>query len=275
MAAVSGTTIRAFMPGDEPRLVALWNAAYAGYAGYVRRTVEYWRWCILDRPGLLPADVLVLDDAARQTIGYGVLGPTDSVLELALDPAVTGAAREAAAARLMSALEDRCRARGGEAISFMLPHADDAMQRGLTRAGYRAERVPALTSTIVDVAALFELLLRHRASRIPPALPPSFRVRVERGAARTPAVLVTRIELAPQLAVVREAPDAPAPAADCTVATDLATLNRVVFRIETFDAAVTAGRLTVQPPTSEGAARTLLGLVTLAAPWFTPAADAR
>lgn len=267
--------MRPFAPGDEAQLVALWNAAYAAYAGYVHRTVSYWRWCVLDRPGLVPADIVVLDDAARRPVGYGVLGPTDSVLELALDPGLTGAPREAAAERLTQALEARCRARGGEAISFMLPDADDAIQRGLTRAGYRAERMPALTSTIVDVAALFESLLRHRASQIPPGLPRAFRVRVERGAGRTPAVLVTHIELAPQITVVRETPEASARAADCTVATDLATLNRVVFRIETFDAALAARRLTVQPPTTAAAARTLLGLVTLAAPWFTPASDAR
>lgn len=273
--APSPLTLRAFVPGDEARFVALWNAAYAGYAGYVHRTTAYWRWCILERPGLVAEDIVVLEDAARQPIGYAVLGPTNSVLEIAIDPAVRGAQREAAAAELTRALERRCRARGGEAISFMLPDADDAVQRGLKRAGYRAERVGSVTGTVVDVAALIESLLRHRASRLPRDWSPTFRLRVERGADRVRPVLVTRIELAPRLAVVREAHDAAVPAADCTIATDLATLNRVIFRVETVDAALAAGRVTVQPPTSEGSARTLLGLLTLAVPWYTPDADAR
>lgn len=268
-------TMRAFLPGDEARLVALWNAAYAGYAGYVHRTSGYWRWCILERPGLVPEDVVVLEDATRQPIGYAVLGPTNSVLEIAIDPAVRGAQREAAAAELTQALERRCRTRGGEAISFTLPDADDTVQRGLKRAGYRAERVASLTGTIVDVAALFESLLRHRASRVPDHWSSTFRVRVDRGANRVHPVLVTRIEFAPQLTVVREAHDAAMPAAGCTVTTDLATLNRVIFRVETFDAALAAGRVTVQPPTSVGDARTLLNLVTLAVPWYTPDADSR
>jgi hypothetical protein len=67
-------TIRAFVPGDEPRLADLWNRAYGGYAGHVPRTVAYWRWCILGRPGLVADDVLVATLAGDAAAGYGVLG---------------------------------------------------------------------------------------------------------------------------------------------------------------------------------------------------------
>jgi ribosomal protein S18 acetylase RimI-like enzyme len=268
-------TIRAFVPGDEPRLADLWNRAYGGYAGHVPRTVAYWRWCVLGRPGLVADDVLVATVAGDAAAGYGVLGPTGSVIELALDPTAPAPRRAAVAARLTRALEERCRGRGGESISFALPEADDAVQQELRRSGYRSERVRTFTGTLVDVAAYVEAVVRHRAGRIPAGWTRTFRLTVERGAARVYPRLVTRVRIGPVIEVEREPADAAAGAVDCAIATDISTLNRVVFRVERFDDALAAQRIRVEPPEREADARTLVDLVTLTAPWYTPDADGR
>ena len=59
--AADAHTLRSYRPGDEPQIVKLWNDHYAGYAGLSTRTVEYWRWSILERPGLSPQDVLLVE----------------------------------------------------------------------------------------------------------------------------------------------------------------------------------------------------------------------
>lgn len=267
---------RTFVAGDEPRLLDIWNRAYGSYAGQVRRTVEYWRWSIVERPGITPDDVVILT-GGDGPIAYGVLGPAGAVLELAVDPAIVGQRREAVAAQLTQALEERCRTRGGETISFVLPHADDAVQRVLQRAGYRSESSSSFTATVVDVATLLDALLRHRQDRFPSGWSPTFRLVVERGADRVYPRLVTRVRIGPPLVIEAEAPEAGAPVdeVDCTISLALSALNRIVLRRGTFDDELAHGRVSVGPAGREHDARTLMSLITLTAPWYTPNADGR
>jgi hypothetical protein len=64
--------VRNYRPGDDARLVAVWNDSHADYAGLATRTVEYWRWNILSRPGMNADDVLLLE-ADGKILGYAAL----------------------------------------------------------------------------------------------------------------------------------------------------------------------------------------------------------
>lgn len=265
--------MRAFDPSDVPRLVELWTRAYAGYAGLVVQTPDSWRWRVLERPGVAAADVLVAVDDAGTVVGYGVIDAKGTVLEIAVDPAA--AVRDAAAAQLVAALEARCRAHGVEAIRFVLPDADDTVQRALRRTGYWSEPSPSFSGTIVDVAALLEALLPHRVGALPPGWAPTVRLDVERGADWPYPRLTTRVEFGPPLVVTAESPGASVPPVDCTISLDLGTLNRLFVGLDTFEAALAGGKVSVRPETRTSDAATFLGLVTLGAPWYSPSADDR
>lgn len=267
--------VRTFDPADVPHLVDIWTRAYAGYAGLVVQTPESWRWRVLARPGMGPEDVMVAVDAAGTAIGYAVVDPAGTVLEIAVDPEVAVRVRDAVATALVDALEARCRARGGETIRFVLPDADDAVQRALRRAGYWSEQSTSFSGTIVDVAALLEALLPARAGTLPAGWAPTFRLDVTRGADWPFPRLTTHVALGTSPVVTREAPGAAEPPVDCTIALSLETLNRLFNGRETFDVALAAGAVAVTPASRAADAATLLRLVTLGAPWYSPLADDR
>ena len=267
--------VRTFEPADVPRLVDIWTRAYAGYAGPVVQTPESWRWRAIERPGVEPADIPVVVDDAGTPVGYGVLDPTGAVLEVAIDAAAPAAARDAAAARIVGALEARCLARGVESIRFVLPDADDAVQRALRDTGYWSEPADSFTGTIVDVAALLEVVLPPRVRAVPAGWGPTFRLDVARGPDWPVPRLVTRVEMGPPLVIAAEPPDATPAPVDCTIALTLATLNRLFLGLDTVESARAAGTLSVQPDARFADAATFLRLIPLGAPWYTPLADGR
>lgn len=267
--------MRAFDTADVPRLVDIWTRAYAGYAGLVVQTPDSWRWRALERPGVGPGDVLVVADETGAAIGYGVIDATGTVLEVAVDPALAGGVRDRAATHLVSALEARCRAHDRNAIRFVLPEADDAIQRALHKAGYWSDPSPSFSGTIVDVGALLEALLPHRLRSLPPGWAPTVRLEVERGADWPCPRLTTHIDFGPPLVVSTEPPGTSARPADCTISLDLGTLNRLFLGLATFDAMLAEEALSVAPASRVPDAAIFLGLVTLGTPWYSPLADGR
>jgi len=267
----SSLTIRNYHSGDEQALVAMWNLAYACYGGYVSRSPEYWRWCILERPGVSPQDLIILQ-CEGDILGYGVLGPKGAVLELTLDLKLSSRKREKMATRLIMALEERSRIRGDEIMHFKLPYTDEPVCRALKHAGYREERGESFTVAIVDVFSLLAKILCHRESRIPKGWSPTFLLEISSGNYRFPVYQRLRINIESRMV---EKVDRMGVTADYTVDTDLSTLTDIIFRRTTFDQALTTGGIIVHPTSGLWEVRTLVSLLTLESPWYTPHSDGR
>ena len=77
-------TVRTYGQGDEAPLVLLFNSEHAGLAGFVPRTVEYWRWCCLERPDVDKNGILILEKESR-IVGYVVVGRSGNVWEFCYD----------------------------------------------------------------------------------------------------------------------------------------------------------------------------------------------
>jgi hypothetical protein len=282
--------IRTFRTGDESRLVGLANRAYTAFGGHVVRDVEGWRWSILDRPGVDPEDVMVVEAEDNAIVGYGVLGPGGVVLELCLDPDLAGRERAAVAKQLVGALEERCQSRGFEAIAFELPISDSVVDHLLVGDGYRSEETHSLTVNVIDLPGLLQKILAHHRDSLPPDWRADFlldiapgtypshrgtrlRVQIDDGK----DVLVSEAsngfsESAEAPGSTESPPEVPAP---IEIATDLSAITEIVFGRSSFDAAKAAGRIRVEPGDSERRARTLFELMAIKSPWYTPPADGR
>jgi len=265
------TNIRNYRPGDEELLVALWNLAYADYAGYVKRTAAHWRWCILERPGIDTADIIILEKGG-DVLGYGILGLNGTVLELAVDPRLSAGRREKVAGRVNIALEERSRTRGDEMISFEVPQIDEAICRALRRAGYREETSESLNMAIIDPVGLIRKILAHRGTRISPGWSPSFLLEVMPGHYRFCPYRRVHIQNGSPVAVTADPINA---MADYIVGIALSTLTDLIFRRTTFESALKAGRITVQPISGLQDVATLINLLIIDKPWYTPHADGR
>lgn len=266
--------LRTFQRGDEPTLVDLANRAYGSFGGHVVRDVEGWRWSILDRPGVDPDDILILENDSGATEGYAVLGPDGVVLELCLEPGLAGPARAAAAGRLVAALEERCQSRDLELITFELPISDEEVRRFLVGEGYRVEQTQSLTVNLVDLPAfLREILTRHRAS-----LPPDWRADyvLDVAPGTYPSHRRTRllVRIGSEVEVEEVGAEVTSPTA-ILIATDLSTITEIVFGRSSFKEALEAGRIQVPSGSSEPSAETLFELIAIRSPWYTPPADGR
>jgi hypothetical protein len=270
-------TLRTFVPGDEAQLVELWNRAYARYGGHVVRTVEYWRWCILERPGVEPENIVIVSGSGAP-LAYGVLGPGGAVLEMAIDPALVGRQRRAATEQVVRALEDRGRARGDETIEFLLPSCAGPVVDHLRNAGYRTEDASSLILQIVDLATLVRTLLMARQSRFPRGWSPTFQIQVAPGGYRFCPQRVLHVQIGPPLEVTVEQEQAgPMSAAESVrnISTDLSSIADIILGRTTLDEALRSGRVKVDAAAHLPDVRMLISALTFETPWFTPSADGR
>lgn len=76
--------VRKFRDGDELAIVQLFNSTYHEYGGFVPRTVEYLRWCCLERPDVEREGVFLAFDGER-LCGYLVAGSSGNIWELCVE----------------------------------------------------------------------------------------------------------------------------------------------------------------------------------------------
>jgi hypothetical protein len=292
--------LRDFRAGDEPALAALAERAYGPYGGQVLRTPEQWRASILGSGSRLDpgSDLAVLSLADGVPVGYAVLGADGVVLELCLDPQLTGERRAVAAAVLIAALEERARGRGWEEIQLELPRLDGRLRDALLAAGYRAEPGPQLALDLVDVAAALKEILVHRHGRMPHGWQRSFLLTLTPDGDGSRSARRLKVTASGDAFAVedldRERDGAQAERADgggsggepavaittdplstVAITTDRPTLTGLIVRQITFDEAATSGRLALEPVSAEQDVRTLCEFLALKGPWFMPPLDRR
>ncbi len=263
---------RPYRAGDEPAVVALWAATHAEYGGFVPRSAPHWRWNILERPGVQPEDIQIVQRPDGTIVGYGVLGPGGRVLELVVTRDKPPRTRQAIATSVARALEDRARERGFQTLRFGLPATDRMVCRALRRLGYRMEPSGSLQLVIVDLAGLVTTLLRHREGEMPAGWRRTFLLILEPGNYRFCPHRRLHVSIGPP-AVVTPNPDALT--ADCTISTDLSVLTEVVFRRRTVEEVLEDGSVTVTPASRTEDAMRLLSKIVLRSAWYTPIADGR
>ena len=263
--------VRSYRPGDDTRVVALWNASYASYAGLATRTVEYWRWSILSRPGMNADDVLLLE-IDGQVLGYAALWTGGTVLEFAVDPAQRSRTRRAMADRLVSALEQKARARGDDGIQFMLPASDRLIDRALRAAAYLVEPGPCFMVRLLNPQALLLQLLRQGRAELAAFDGKTVLFKLTPGddPFLLQSRLLVRIGESIEVQNVSDASDCPA---DCTVQLTIGALAELIFC-----GAEPHGRrgnslMTVDPPSRDADGRALLKALAIESRWFTPLSD--
>ena len=263
--------VRSYRPGDETALVDLWARAYADYGGSVPKTPEYWRWCVLERPGLEAEDIVILEEN-RTVTAYGVLGQKDTsvglggtVLELAVEPSVSSKERARYASLLISVLEARSRERGDQVFEASVPSNEAALVRALTAAGFKAEKSDSLQLVIVDAAGLMRKILERRISELPDT-PVSFGLNFAKSEHRPLPLQRVRVELSPTSVHVEESKQR----ATCEVYTDLSSLLDIIFRRQDVDRVLRGGRIRAEPVDRTEALIAFLRLLVIRSNWYIP-----
>lgn len=163
--------VRTFNEGDEPSIVELFNSVYHSYGGFAPRTVEYWRWCCLERPDIEKKGIFLAFDGERLR-GYLVAGSSGNVWEFC----VSDDDREAAGVLLSEAMNYFEKI----SVSFVnvnVPSGTDAVDV-LREAGF--DEVPAMKMfvTTLNPAVLIQALITPRKNVVVNGFDDEFGVRL-------------------------------------------------------------------------------------------------
>ena len=147
-------SVRTYEEGDEVELTGLFNEVYKSYAGFVPRTLEYWRWSCLDRPDVEKEGIVIV--AYREKIvAYAVVGKTGNIWELCFDHAH----KEKALASLIleNAVEYLIRV-GADSVTLNLPSEDTAVREACEKLGFSEVPPDAMFLSVLDFEQLLRLL---------------------------------------------------------------------------------------------------------------------
>ena len=263
--------VRAYRTGDEGPIVELSNRSLALYAGWMQRTVEYWQWSILRRPGVRPSDVLVLESDGR-IVGYAALLQDGKVLDFSVAADQRRRKRRAFVKQLIRALEDNARARGCDLLTFSLPASDQVIDTALRDAGYVVEQNQYYSLGILDPRSLLLQLLSARRPQLPAASPGVFTLELTPG--NYPVLQASRllIRVNPDVSVenISQAFEYPC---ECLLRLDLCALTDLIFCRIPANTLLRESRLAVTPASSGEAACELLDALIIEAPWHVPYCD--
>jgi hypothetical protein len=263
--------VRTFQPGDEGSIVELSNHSLAPYAGWARRTVDYWRWNILARPGVHATDILLLQSDDK-LVGYAALHESGVVLEFFVDPEQRFRKRRAFVKQLVSTLEGRARAHACDRLIFSLPATDKVTDKTLRAAGYVLEQGRFFSLGILNPKTLLRELLTARRSSIPSMRLQSFIFELTPG--QYPFLLTRRllVRLGSGIRVddiVGEEGDP----TDCVIRLDLCALTELIFCRVSVNSLLNRAQLEITPASSLGDARSLLNALIIDSTWHVPRSD--
>jgi hypothetical protein len=143
--------------GDDKRIVELFNNVYGDFSGYVPRTVEYWRWCCLERPDVRREGVFLLfDEESGNLEGYVVAGLSGNIWEFCCTPRVDAALL--LIERAIRYLEDL----GVSAVNVNVPEGNEVLNEACRKAGFAKVDVHKMFVGVLSFSKLLSILVEER-----------------------------------------------------------------------------------------------------------------
>ena len=147
--------VRTVRDGDEPAIVELFNRVYNRYGGFVPRTVEYWRWCCLERPDVKRDGVFLAFEDGK-LCGYAVAGSSGNIWEFCVVDD-NEEATETLLCEAVSYLEKI----GVSSVNVNIP-SEAAFAKSLREAGFGEVPAVEMFVTTLNPAALVQALVTPR-----------------------------------------------------------------------------------------------------------------
>ncbi len=155
MAEIDEYSLRTYREEDERDVILLFNKAYEDFAGFVRRTDEYWRWCILSRPNLSAEGIAIVTHADK-VVGYAAVEKSGNILEFCHDPDYDG--KEIVSMLLQWCL-DYASFQGSNSVSLNAPIQDNVVRRACMELEFTEEPFPTLFLKVQNLPQLLKEIL--------------------------------------------------------------------------------------------------------------------
>ena len=256
-----GLSVRTFENGDEPAIVELFNNIYSRYGGFVPRTVEYWRWCCLERPDVERDGVFLAFDGER-FCGYLVAGSSGSIWEFC----VADDDRKVARALLGEAVSYLEKV-GVSSVSVNVPSGAGVVEV-LRKAGFGEVFAAKMFVTTLNPATLVQALVTPRKEALMEKLDDEFGVQlrdVPYGASKEFSVKIHSVSAEVAEGFPKES--------SVVVELRFMDLLLVLFGNSSAGRLLLTGKMRVRPFWKSGAVLTLLSAIRLRNSWFFPLSD--
>ena len=263
MSETDGYCIRTYRQGDETELTALFNDVYRDYAGFVPRTVEYWKWSILLRPDLSREGIAVVVNA-DQVVGYATVEKSGNVLEFCYDPNHDG---KTVVSMLLDWCIDYVKSQGGSSVSLNVPAQDNPIRQVCRELGFTEEPFSSLFLRVLDFPQLLRKIVDQKGG-----LKQHFDETVLINIASVPSWCDNHVFLRVQggkMTVLTEKIGRPTIRVDL----DISTFSSCIFGSTGTYRAILKGQLKVRPFWKIRRAAKLFSLLRLRDPWYVPGAD--
>jgi hypothetical protein len=149
-------TLRNFKDGDEEKVVELFNYVYGDFSGYVPRTVEYWRWCCLERPDVRREGIFLLFDKESGDLeGYAVAGLSGNIWEFCCKPNLD------AALILLEKAVSYLEGVGLSAVNVNVPEGNEVLNEACRKAGFAKVDVHKMFVGVLSFSKLLSILIEE------------------------------------------------------------------------------------------------------------------
>jgi hypothetical protein len=255
-------SFRTYAPGCEASLVLLFNSEYANLAGFVPRTVEYWRWCCLKRPDVEEKGILIAEKG-NKTIGYIVVGKSGNVWELCYDSSQNA---KKIISRLLTWAVDYSRKIGSDSIVLSAYVKDKLVREVCSDMDFAESPSEPMFLSALDLPQLMCELLRSRD--LPSDINGVFWFCLKNCPTWSVSSFGVRIEKK-QVAVLSELPYNHR----ITIEADMSTLVALIFGTESVFKEIIFLKLRFSPFWKILKIHKLMGFLQIKTPWFVPRAD--
>ena len=150
--------IRTYRQGDEKELTALFNDVYQNYAGFVPRTIEYWKWSILLRPDLSREGIAIVVNA-DQVVGYAAMEKSGNILEFCYDPNHDG---KTIFSKLLGWCIDFAEDQGADLVSLNAPVQDNLIRQVCKELGFTEEPFDSLFTRVLDLPYILKKIVNQK-----------------------------------------------------------------------------------------------------------------
>ena len=253
---------RTYIRGDETAFVSLFNVENANLAGFVPRTVEYWRWCCLMRSDVDEKGILVVEKE-KNVVGYVVVGKSGNIWELCYDSSLNS---KTIVVKLLTWAVDYARNIGSDSV-VLNAYIEDPVVREICQDLDFAESLPApVFLSVLDLPRLMQEVLQAKNQDLdtnemfwfnlkncPPWCAPGFGVRLEKN----------------RVTVLKE----PVLVSSTTIEAEMSTIVALMFGTENVLIDIISLKVRFYPFWKMSKVHKLLSLLQSKTPWFTPRAD--
>ena len=263
-----GYSARHFVDGDETGLAGLGQRVDQEYLRPIPKTPSEWKRRLVQRPGVRPEGVIVVERDDGEVVGYAAVGCSGKVYDLCVSPGD----EEGAFTTLLQRVERYAREQSAGQMTVAVPPGRTVLLARLKRSGY-TPWLKYVMGLPLDFPRLIELVAGENLSLHKRRVRGALSIRLEKGERRfrTPAFaeeLFLRVDndgLQAGLGPI---------AADVTIRTDVSTFTNLILRQAGVTRAILAREVRVFPLRRVPLAVGLLSLVVMPHAWYMSVGDA-